>query len=403
MAIEQFKAPALPHPPEQYDRLYFDQFTRALRLYFSQIDSLAACKAFSYRADHFYGGDAAVTDLTADTATIGAATVDTLDFNTTAIAPDQMARLKWNTLDETLDLGMAFGVTQQIGLETYARVQNNTGVTIPNGTVVGFTGAVPDSALAVAPYLATAATSSLNVLGIMTHELPDSGEVGYCTVWGHVRGVDTSAFLIGDVLYASPLVAGGLTKVKPTAPDNVIPMATVLRVGTTDGVLFVRPTIEQQKYYGTFTDSTTQTPAAVYTPQALTFNTTETSLGFSRGTPTSRIVASVSGFYNFQFSIQLTSGSASNKYLWIWPRINGVDLRDSNGRVSVNGSGTDVVAAWNWTVSLGANDYFELWFAADDTNIQLVAEPATTGPDGSATFARPAVPSVILTVTQIQQ
>jgi hypothetical protein len=403
MAMEQFKAPALMHPPEQYDRPYFDQLTRALRLYFSQIDSLAASKAFSYRAEHFYGGNAELTDVTADTATIGAATVNTLDFNPADVSADQMARLRWNSAEETLNLGMAFGVVQQVGLETYARVANNTGVTIPNGTVVGFAGVGADHTLAVAPYLADGSTPTLYILGVLTHDLPDSGEVGYCTVWGHVHTLNTSAFSVGDILYASPTVAGALTNAKPTAPNNVVPVAAVLRVGTTDGVIFVRPTIQQQKYYGTFSDTTTQSPAAIYTPQAITFNTTDVANGFSRGTPTSRITASVSGYYNFQFSLQVSSTSASSKVVWVWPRINGVDVANSNSRVTITGSGTSLVVAWSFAFSLGAGGYFELMFAADDTNVQFIFEAAQTGPTGGATFARPAVPSAILVVAEIQQ
>lgn len=397
MGMEQFRAPALAYPPGQYDRQYFDQLTKALRLYFTQLDSDTACKAFSYRAEHFYGGA-----IEADTADITNATVNTLDFDQTDTSADQMARLRWSSEEETLNLGMAYGVIQQIGLEYFARVQNSTGVTIPNGTVVGFAGVGANNTLAVAPYLANGATPALYILGVLTHDLPDSGEVGYCTVWGHVRTLNTSAFNPGDILYASPSVAGAFTNVKPTAPNNVIPVAAVLKVGTTDGEIFVRPTIEQQRYYGTFSDSTTQTPGAAYTPQAVTFNTTDLALGFSRGTPTSRIVASTSGFYNFQFSIQISSGNASAKDVWIWPRVNGVDVPNSNSKVSISGSGTSLVASWNFPLSLNANDYFELIFAATDTNVRFAAEAADTGPTGGSTFARPAVPSVILTVTQVQ-
>mgnify|MGYP000028738172 CR=1 FL=1 len=80
-------------------------------------------------------------------------TFEYIDFDKTATVTDQEARLHWNNIDKTLDLGMDYGVTQQIGEETYARVGNTTGVTIPNGTVVGFAGAT-SNALLVAPYLA---------------------------------------------------------------------------------------------------------------------------------------------------------------------------------------------------------------------------------------------------------
>jgi hypothetical protein len=56
MAMEEFKAPALPYPPTDYDRRYFDQLTSVLRIYFNQLDSDAASRAFSYRAEQFIGG-----------------------------------------------------------------------------------------------------------------------------------------------------------------------------------------------------------------------------------------------------------------------------------------------------------------------------------------------------------
>lgn len=326
-----------------------------------------------------------------------------IDFTTGLPHTMQLARLAWNDTEQTLDIGMDYGVIQQVGMETYARVQNSTGSTIPNGTVVGFSGVGAANTLKVTPYLANGATPTLYILGVMTHDLPDSGEVGYCTTWGHVREVNTSAFSVGDILYASPTTAGAFTNVKPTAPNNVVPLAAVLKVGTTDGEIFVRPTIEQQKTYGVFSDTATKAPAAVYTPYPITFNTTDYANGFSRGSPTSRIVASQSGLYNFQFSIQLSSSSSSAKKVWIWPRINGVDVSNSNSEVTIAANSAMLVASWNWALSLNANDYFEIVYAVDDTAVQIVAVAAQTGANGTSTFARPAVPSIILTVTQVQQ
>lgn len=329
--------------------------------------------------------------------------VSDASFVTTDTHVPATGTLSWNPTEETLDLGMGEGVIQQIGLETFARVENNTGSTLPKGTVVGFSGVGANRTLRVAKYLADGSTPTLYILGVMAHDLPDNGTVGYCTTWGHVSGIDTSAFALGDILYASPTTAGALTKTKPTAPNNVVPVAAVLKVGTTDGEIFVRPTIEQQEYYGVFSDTATKTPAAIYTPYAITFNTTDFANGFSRGSPTSRIVASSSGLYNFQFSVQLSSGSSSAKKIWIWPRVNGVDVTNSNSEVTVSANNAAEVVGWNWALSLNANDYFEIMYAVDDTNVQIVATAATTGANGTATFARPAVPSIILTVTQVQQ
>lgn len=384
MGMEKFRAPALPLAGDKYDQKYMNQLVQVLRLYFAQVDSEAACKAYSYRASKFI-------------------------LDTTSNLTPATGEMSWSVADQTLNLGMAYGVIQQIGEELYARVQNNTGVIIPNGTVVGFVGAGAGNSLSVAPYLADGNTSSLYILGVMTHDLPDSGELGYCTVWGFVHDLNTTGTPVGetwaqgDVLYASPTAAGKFTKVKPTAPANVIPVAAVTVVSSTVGEIFVRPTIEQQKYYGVFSDTATKTAAAIYTPQAITFNTTDIAKGFSRGTPTSRIVAANAGLYNFQFSMQITSASASAKNIWIWPRINGADVANSNSYITISGSNSMLVPAWNWVLSLTAGQYFEIMFAVDDTNVQILAAAAQTGVNGTATFARPAVPSIILTVTQVQQ
>lgn len=363
--------PYFPTPPAQYDQRYFEQMVRAFSVFAQQVNNPGAIRG------------------------------TTLTLNPTG---EQIAagELSWNVVDDTMNLTMEYGVTQQIGQETYARVGNTTGVTIPNGTVVGFAGATTD-ALLVTPYIADGSMPSLYALGVMTHDLPDSGQKGYCTTWGFVRDLNTSAFAAGDVLYASPTTAGALTKVKPTAPNNVIPVAACIVSHATAGVIFVRPTMEQQEHYGVFSDTTTKTPAAIYTPAAITFNTTDFALGFSRGTPTSRIVASAAGLYNFQFSAQLTSSNSSAKKVWIWPRVNGADVPKSNSEITLAGNGSVLVPAWNWVLSLQANDYFEIMYAVEDLALSILAVAAQTGSNGTAAFARPAVPSIILTVTQVQQ
>lgn len=320
---------------------------------------------------------------------------DYIDFDAKAPHVDRIRRMAWNGDDQTIDIGMEYGVIQQIGMETYARVENTTGVTIPNGTVVGFSGVGANNTLSVTPYLADGSTPTLYILGVMTHDLPDSGEVGYCTVWGHVREVDTSAFSIGDVLYASPTVAGAFTATKPTAPDNVVPVAAVLKVGTTDGEIFVRPTIEQQKYYGVFTKTTDQTPAVINTEYLLTFDNTQISNGVTIGGTTSQIIVPESGLYQFDATVQLTSGSSSSKNIWVWWKKNGTAIANSARLVTSDINNGYIPIALNETVSLAANEYVELAFAADSTNVTVDSVAATA-------FA-PASPAVVLSVTQVQQ
>ena len=321
---------------------------------------------------------------------------DYIDLNETAPHSPRIRRMAWNSTDQTIDIGMDYGVTQQVGLETYARVQNNTGLTIPNGTVVGFTGVVPDSSLSVAPYLADGATPTLYVLGVMTHDLPDSGQKGYCTTWGYVRDIDTSAYSVGDVLYASPTVAGGLTNVKPTAPNNVVPIAAVLKVSATVGAIFVRPTIQQQLYYGEFTKTDSQSPAATNTAYALLFNTTQLANGVYVGVTTSQVYVDQAGLYNLAVSVQITSNNANQKAVWVWLRKNGTtDLPNSARVASITLNGGYLVVTLNVVESLLANEFIEVMYAADSTNVSIATVAATA-------FA-PAAPAVILAVTQTEQ
>lgn len=146
-------------------------------------------------------------------------------------------------------------------------------------------------------------------------------------------------------------------------------------------------------HYGAFSDTTTQTAAAINTAYAMTLNTTDASNGVSVGSPTSRIVVAQQGVYNIQFSTQLDKASGATGIIWIWLRHNGTNVPNTTSKVAIQGTAAECVAAWNFVLELEANDYIELMWATDDTNVQLTA--------ASSTALFPAIPSVILTVTQV--
>jgi hypothetical protein len=339
---------------------------------------------------------AANSDITSLSGLTGGVSTPTfVQFNTTPTVTPAKGKINWNSVEETLNIGMDYGVVQQVGQETYARVENLTGSTLLNGTVVGFAGVGANNTLSVAPYLADGTTPSLYILGVMTHALPNSGEIGYCTTFGHVGGLDTSAFSVGDILYASPTVAGAFTNVKPTAPDNVIPVAAVLDVDATDGEIFVRPTITQMQYYGVFTKTTDQSPALVNTEYLLTFDNTQISNGVIIGVTTSQIIVPQSGLYKFDATLQLTSGNSSAKNIWVWFKKNGTAIANSARIVTSDLNNGYIPITLSESVSLAANEYVELAFAADSTSV--------TVDNVAATAFAPAAPSIILNVTQVQQ
>lgn len=143
--------------------------------------------------------------------------------------------------------------------------------------------------------------------------------------------------------------------------------------------------------YGTFYDTTDQNAAASNTAYAITFNSTDLAEGVFLGSPTSRIYVDRPGAFNFQFSIQLSSTNSSSKDVYVWARINGVDVANSATKMTLKGSNETFVAAWNFVLRMNTGDYFELMWATTDTNVQILADPATA-------FC-PAIPSVIMTVS----
>lgn len=108
-------------------------------------------------------------------------------------------------------------------------------------------------------------------------------------------------------------------------------------------------------------------------------------------TKQSRLTVSADGVYNFQFSCQLDKSSSSAKSVYIWPRIDDVNVANSATEVTLAGSNAATVAAWNFVYNLSANSYFELMWSAEDTDCIM--------PASAAVAPVPAIPAIIMTVT----
>jgi enamine deaminase RidA (YjgF/YER057c/UK114 family) len=325
-----------------------------------------------------------------------------IDFQQDAAYVNANARMAWNDLDDTINLGHADGVVQQVGQETYMRVINNTGVTIPRGAAVGFAGVNGLLRIEVSPYLADGSAPNLYFLGVLAQAL-DDGEVGFATVYGRVDGIDTTGtpvgetWNVGDLLWASPATAGALTNVKPTAPDNVISVAAVLDVDATDGQIMVRPSVTEDKYYGEFTNTTGVTPLAVNTAYALEWDNVEIAKGVTiGGTNDTEVTVSESGLYQFDVRMQFASGNSNVKIAWVWYRLNGTtDYANSAVVGSLSDGNGYLVMSNNEFFSLAAGDFVEVMWAVDNTGL----EPTTV----AATAFAPAAPCALLGVIQVQQ
>jgi hypothetical protein len=133
-------------------------------------------------------------------------------------------------------------------------VHNNTGNTIYKGQATYANGVTAGGKIiTIDRYIADGTIGSIRFLGLAKENIAH-GSDGEIVHFGHVTHVNTTSnsngvyinatgsdFQQGDILYASPTVAGTLTTTKPT--QGAISIAFVLDAGN-NGELFVRPTVE---------------------------------------------------------------------------------------------------------------------------------------------------------------
>ena len=151
--------------------------------------------------------------------------------------------------------------------------------------------------------------------------------------------------------------------------------------------------------YGSFQDSTDQTAASTTVAYPITFNTTDFSNGVYLSN-SSRLNVRNAGIYNLQYSIQMENKDNAQHDVDIWFRKNGTNITASNSKFTVPARKSasiygHVIGAINYFVELAANDYVEIVWRAENTNLSLEQTPAESSP------TRPATPSVIATMQYV--
>jgi hypothetical protein len=151
------------------------------------------------------------------------------------------------------------------------------------------------------------------------------------------------------------------------------------------------------KPYGAFQDSTDQAAANTTTAYAVTFNTTDFSNGVTLSN-SSRLNVSQDGLYNLEFSIQFKNTTNDTQDVDVWFRKNGTDIDKSNSRFGMqarksSGDPAHMIAAINFYVDMLTNDYIEIMWRPSDIGLSIEAYGTSTTP------TRPAIPSVIATLT----
>lgn len=141
-------------------------------------------------------------------------------------------------------------------------------------------------------------------------------------------------------------------------------------------------------------DVVDQTNAGTTSVNLMKFRTAHISRDISIASD-SRITMAKAGIYNIQFSAQFDKTDGGDDIVHVWLLKNGQNIANTNTEMTLVGNNGKHVAAWNFVVQASAGDYFEIAWHSTDTSvfINYVAPQSTP--------TRPAIPSVILTVTQV--
>ncbi len=228
--------------------MYFNSTSGTLRIWSGTAWSLGAFSVAGAVVS-VNGRDGAVEIVNADiTAAVGKDLTDAIkyseadklltDVNKLTLSTDTnltagAGEITWSQDDRTANIGLGNGVVLQVGQEMMSLVRNGTASTIADGVIVMVTGSVGNSGrLVVAPYDGTSDASL--IIGITT-EIIASGQDGLVTSYGKVRGLNTSAWPAGTVLYVNNSGFG----LSETASLSM-KIAAVITSHAANGVLMVR-------------------------------------------------------------------------------------------------------------------------------------------------------------------
>ena len=131
--------------------------------------------------------------------------------------------------------GLLGGTANARNLEVYVR--NQSGSTIPAGSIVYISGATGNRPL-ITLAQANNDANSAQTMGFTKTSIANNG-TGYVIVRGELENIDTSALTEGVQLYLSPTTAGTWTTTKPSAPQHLVYVGIVVRAHPTQGVILV--------------------------------------------------------------------------------------------------------------------------------------------------------------------
>ena len=158
--------------------------------------------------------------------------------NAPEFTPPDVGTVAWDG-GTTLGVQMTANVLGRVNESGYYYIKASSAIT--KGQVIMFTGAVGASGVPTgAP--ATGVTDGSYIMGIAAEDMALNA-FGLVQFQGTLRGLNTSAYADGDILWYNPAVTGGLTKTKPSAPNVKVQVAAVINAGSgSSGSILIRVT-----------------------------------------------------------------------------------------------------------------------------------------------------------------
>jgi hypothetical protein len=196
------------------------------------------------------------SNLSYDTEWTDDITVDSITYDTnTLFVPDAVGETAWSLDERTLSINKGGGVLQYVSQDlSYPIVRNADTVTLTAGTLVMVDPSQPAQGQRLrVKRMNNNGTFPSDLFVGMVIETITANNTGFVKWFGQVKNLNLptlqpvgETWAEGDILWPSMTVAGGMTKVEPTAPSNKISVAAVLRISGNQLNVLLRPNLRSK-------------------------------------------------------------------------------------------------------------------------------------------------------------
>jgi len=141
----------------------------------------------------------------------------------------------------TTDITIRSSATVTNATRLITTVYNNSGSTIAKGSVVYINGRHSSNYPTILPAQANNEAHSYKTFALVDADILNNA-TGIVVQAGNITGLNlpTSTYTDGDIVYLSPTVVGGITNVKPLAPNHICKLGSVTRAHPTLGSIEIK-------------------------------------------------------------------------------------------------------------------------------------------------------------------